>query len=334
MSSAEEKTSELFVSVIIPARGLSDYLRQAVLKTLEISPAVLEIIVLPDASFAEEFAKTRVIATGPLGPAEKRDLAVEQAKGEILAFLDDDAYPSEDWLKNALPYFKDPQIAAVCGPGVTPAEDNIFQKASGWVSASLLGGGGLGFRFLPGKKKEVKDFPSMNFLVRKSDFEAAGGFDSGFWPGEDTKLCLDLTKKLGKKIIYDPKVFVYHHRRPLFKEHLEQNCAYGLHRGYFSKILPETSRKAVYFVPMVFAIFILAIPVLAIFAATMRGFLFSLYFKVIGVYAFLLFLTGARILFKEKNLKIAILTMAGIFLTHIFYGLCFFRGLLVKDLKH
>ena len=112
----------------------------------------------------------------------------------------------------------------MCGPGVTPPNDSVFQKAGGWVSASFLGGGpAASHRFFPRKKREVDDYPSMNFVVRKSDFRAVDGFNSRFWPGEDTKLCLDLTKKLGKKIIYDPEVLVYHHRRSLFVPHLKQN---------------------------------------------------------------------------------------------------------------
>ncbi len=320
------------VSIIIPARDINDYFYQAISKILKIDYQNFEILVLPNKETKAVFEKTRIIPTN-VGPAEKRDLAIEQAKGDILAFLDDDAYPAKDWLKNAVPYFKNPKIAAVCGPGLTPPEDSLQQKASGWVSASVLGGGTLSFRFLPKKKKEVKDFPSMNFLVRKTDFTKVNGFNSRFWPGEDTKLCLDLTKKLAKKIIYDPKVVVYHHRRPLFKEHLEQNCAYGFHRGYFSKILPETSRKLIYFMPMFFAIFVISLPIWIILISSGRVFLLFLYFLVLGLYVLLLLLTGFWVLFRARNLKIALLVMPGIFLTHICYGLCFFRGLFARNIK-
>ncbi len=324
---------EPLVSIVIPARNINNYLRQAILKILELDYKNFEILVLPDEETIVFFEKTKIIPAGKISPAEKRDLALKFIHGEIIAFLDDDAYPAKDWLKNAVSYFKDSQIAAVCGPGITPPEDSLEQKASGWVSASLLGGGGLGFRFLPKRKREVKDFPSMNFLVRKTDFEKVGGFDSSFWPGEDTKLCLDLTKKHGKKIIYDPKILVFHHRRPVFGPHLEQICRYGLHRGYFAKIFPETSRKPLYFAPMVFTIFLIALPIFGVFVTPWRHFLAAVYFWVLSLYALLLAMTGFWVLFKARNLKIATLTMAGIFLTHICYGLCFFRGLLLKNLK-
>ncbi len=320
------------VSIIILTRNFNDYLKQAILKSLEQNYQNFEILVFSEEPFAEVFKNT-VVVQNRARPALRRDLAAKQAKGEILAFLDDDAYPAKDWLKNAVPYFKNTRIAAVCGPGVTPDKDSIRQKASGWISASLLGGGPLGYRFLPKKKREVKDFPSMNFLVRKSSFEKVGGFNSDFWPGEDTKLCLDLTKKLGKKIIYDPKILVYHHRRPVFKAHLEQNCGYGLYRGYFVKILPETSKKPLYFMPLAFTFFVLSLPIFGLFAVNLRQLIFSIYFWVLGPYFLAGAITGAWVFLKEKNLKIGFWTMPGIFLTHICYGLCFLRGLLAPKLK-
>ncbi len=320
------------VSIIIPTRDINDYLRQSISEILKLDYRDFEILVLPDQKTEIVFDKTRIIPTNA-GPAVKRDLAVKEAKGEILAFLDDDAYPARDWLKNATPYFKKANIAAVCGPGITPPEDSPKQKASGWVSASILGGGTLNFRFLAKKKREVKDFPSMNFLVRKTDFNKINGFNSEFWPGEDTKLCLDLTKKLNKKIIYDPRVLVFHHRRPLFKEYLKQNCGYGLYRGYFARILPETSRKLVYFIPMFFAIFVIGLPIWMFFVSSGRSFLFFFYIRTLIFYSLLLLLTAFWVLFRTKSIKIALLTIPGIFLTHICYGLCFFKGLFTKKSK-
>lgn len=319
---------EPLVSIIIPARDINDYLRQAISKILELDYQDFEILVLPDGETKTVFEKTRIIPLNA-GPAEKRDLAAKQAKGEILAFLDDDAYPAQDWLKNAVGCFENLSVVAVCGPGVTPKEDSVWQKASGWVSASFLGGGPARFRFLPIKRREVVDFPSMNFLVRKADFEAVNGFDSNFWPGEDTKFCLDLAGKLGKKIIYDPKVLVYHHRRALFLQHLKQNGNFGLHRGYFARILPETSKKLWYFIPSAFVLFLIFGFVLGLILPPV----FSIYIFILSVYIILLILSAVQVYLKEQDLKISLLLMPGIFLTHIWYGLRFLQGFFLKELK-
>lgn len=264
------------------------------------------------------------------GPAEKRDFAASFAKGRYLAFIDDDAYPSRDWLKNTLPFFDDKNIAAVCGPGITPPQDSILQKVGGSVNSVKIGQGPYTFRFIPEKRMYVDDFPSMNFIVRKNDFVKIGGFDTNFWPGEDTKLCLDITKKLKKKIIYDPTVLVYHHRRPIFKEHLSQIGRYGLHRGYFAKILPETSLRFSYFLPPLFVIGIIMGPL----SFYIDQALFTLYMGIISLYLFAVLFTSFLIFFKEKNLSIALLFIPAIIATHIFYGLKFIQGFIfTKKLK-
>jgi len=197
-------------------------------------------------------------------------MAISYTKGEILAFIDGDAYPAGDWLRNVVKNFIDPEVAAVGGPAVTPPFEPMRQKAGGQVFSSLLISGRFNYRYLPRNRREIDDYPSCNLLVRKSIMQTLGGFDTSVWPGEDTKLCLDITKKLGKKIIYDPKVLVWHHRRPLFLPHLRQVANYALHRGYFVKIYPETSFRPVYFVPTLFLFGIITGAVLSMFFILLR----------------------------------------------------------------
>jgi len=350
------------ISIIIPVKEINDFIREAIPRHLALKYPDFEILILPDHEIGELFGhKVRVIPTFPqTGPADKRDIGAKEALGEILAFIDDDAYPRSDWLKNAVEYFADEKVAAVCGPGVTPPSDSIRQKVSGWVQASQLGGGNYTYRFTPQKKREVDDYPSMNFMVRKKDFEAVGGFDSHFWPGEDTKFCHDLVYKLHKKIIYDPNVLVYHHRRPLFREHLKQIGGYGLHRGHFARVLPKTSRRLSYFIPSLFTLFLLASPAAAFFLSsnqqltinnssqsqvldiTIGPNTFSLTWSRLALlvpslflipYSLFLLLTAAWVYSKEHSLKISLLTIPGIFTTHLWYGFRFIQGFFSRKLK-
>jgi len=316
----ETSSSSPLVSVVIPCRGFNAYLEESISGVLNQKHQNLEILVLSDSPISQSFPRTKVIVAENQGPAEKRDLALEHSQGEFLAFIDDDAFPAFDWLDNALASFSDAQVGAVCGPGVTPPSDSIFQKASGWVFASWLGGGPFSFRFLPQERREVDDFPAMNFIVRRKSFEAVGGFNSSFWPGEDTKLCLDLTRKLEQKIIYDPRVLVFHHRRPLFYQHLEQAGRYGQQRGHFARVLPGNSRKLSYFIPSAFTLFLF------------MGLSLPAYSLVLSLYFFLLCLTVAWVYSQEKNLKISLLVMPGIFLTHVWYGFRFIQGFLFRGL--
>lgn len=321
-------------SVIIPVKAVNNYLRKETIpKILEQTYQNFELIILPDKKSVQKFPKTRIISTSPKnGPAPKRDIGTKNSRGKILAFLDDDAYPSRDWLKNASRYFQksDGQIAAVCGPGVTPPHDNLCQKASGWVWSTWLGAGGAGvYRCVPQKAREVDDFPTFNLLVRRDDFLKVGGFDSHFWPGEDTKICLDLIQKLGKKIIYDPKILVYHHRRPLFNAHLKQIGNYGLHRGHFARILPETSLRLGYLIPVFFTLGLIAGFILSF----IHPFFLVSYLVVIFLYLLLLLKEGFWVFLKERNFYLSLLVVIGIFLTHFWYGLRFIQGYLSKHLK-
>lgn len=309
-------------SIIIPLKKFNAFLDENINALLKGTYQNFEIIVLPDGKEIKKFPKTIVIPTGSVGPAEKRDIGAKIAKGEILAFIDDDAYPSKNWLKNALLHFKNNDVAAVCGPGVTPPSDSIFEKVSGEFSSALIGGGPYAFRFIPQKAREVDDYPSMNFLIKKSDFKKIGGFDTNFWPGEDTKLCLDLTKVYKKKILYHPDVLVYHHRRGIFKKHLLQNGRYGLQRGYFARVLPKTSFRITYFLPafLLFSIFLLPLFFL------ISKILFNLDLILLSLYCFCVLLSSVANFMSKKNIRIATLLAPTIIVTHLFYGIKFMQG--------
>lgn len=318
------------VDIIIPVKQINHYIHESIPEILNLDYEDYGIIILPDTFNGESFPKTKVIPTGCIGPAQKRDLALRYSSADILAFIDDDAYPRRDWLKNGVRHFDDPTIAAVGGPAVTPPDDSFWQRISGAVFLTKIGGG-CPERYWPvGMVREVDDWPSVNLLVRRDVFEKVGGFNSEYWPGEDTKLCLDIIK-MGKKIIYDPDVFVWHHRREGLLRHLKQIGRYGLHRGFFAKKFPETSMRFKYFLPSLFVIFLtIGIPLLY-YGKSLST---MLYFTGIVVYLFALAVAFFQIQNKEKNIAISLISLPYIFLTHVWYGIRFLQGyLFTKNLK-
>lgn len=321
----------LKVSIIIPVLAINDYIRESMPEILKLNYQDFEIIILPNQKATEPWPKTKIIATNVSDAAVKRDIGAKHAHGEILAFIDDDAYPQADWLDKALKHFDNPIVAAVGGPAITPKNSHFFQKVSASVFESYLGSGTTRERYLPiGRSKTVDDWPSVNLLIRKDVFLAIGGFDSTFWPGEDTKLCLEVLK-LNKKIIYDPEVIVYHHRRTNLIRHLQQIGNYGLHRGYFAKVYPQTSLKPFYFLPSLFALYIISFFIMPIFSKTYP---FGMFYALpLGLYFVGLLIDGTISTIRYRNLLIGLPTMTTIFLTHFYYGLRFIQGLLVKKLK-
>jgi len=314
-------------SIIIPVKEINDYIQDFIPINLNQSYKNFEIIILPNQNpennpFKDK--RVKIIPSGNVGPAEKRDLGVKKSAGEIIAFIDDDAYPEKDWLKNSLKFFQNPEIAAVGGPNLTPKESNFFQKVSGEVLASYLVSGPVNFRYKPGKEHVCDDLPSCNFLVRKSIFKKIKGFDTSFWPGEDTKLCLDIINQ-GKKIIYTPELLVYHHRRPTLKGYLKQIFTYAKHRGFFAKRYPKSSLKLSYMIP---SLFVLGL-VFGFFLALSNSFIALIYNSVLLFYFALVFLVSLT----TKKISYILPFMAISFLTHITYGLGILKGLLMSNLK-
>jgi len=313
------------VSIIIPVVKINKYIRESITHVKSMDFKDYEVVVFPDLDTGCKLEKIRVIPTGKIGPAEKRDLAMKYAKGEILAFLDDDAYPDSGWLKNAVRHFNTEKIFAVGGPAITPPTDSFWQRVSGAVFLSKAGGGNPERYWPTGNIREVDDWPSVNLFVKKHIFIKIGGFKSEYWPGEDTKLCLDLIKA-GGKILYDPSVKVWHHRRSGIIKHLKQVGNYGLHRGFFAKRYPENSLKLKYFTPSFFIAFIVASVICVLFFKSIARIMIYGYIAYMSVLLYGLI----DIYRKEKNIVISFFAVIYIVFTHLWYGIRFFEGFLFK----
>jgi len=322
------------ISVVVPFKTFDGYVMECVRNCLSLDYPNFEVILLPDFHLpsdqaALQDARVRVIPTGPVIPPIKRNVAGEKARGEIIAFIDSDAYPRADWLNNAVRYFDKDEIVAVGGPGLTPDSDNLAQKASGEILGSLVGSWRFRSRHQVSSLTECDDLPSANLLVRKAAFLQVKGFDPTYWTGEDTEFCLRIVRVLNKKMLYAPDVVVYHHRRPVFRDHLRQISRYGLHRGYFARKFPETSRRPIYFAPSVLTLIMLGglpLAVLSSYAA-------FLYLAGIFTYFFMCALVGANSALKAHSLKMFGMVVLGTVLTHVSYGLHFLKGLLSRSLS-
>ena len=314
------------ISIIIPCKKSNDFLKECLDHISKLDYENFEVIILPDTlSCISPLVRgrlrggIRIVPTGPIKPGAKRNIGARQAQGEILAFIDDDAYPRHDWLSKAEEYFKDENITAVAGPGVTPAADSFWQQVSGAMYLSWFGGANPD-RFWPGKKKFVTDWPSMNFLIRQKDYLAAGGFDEKYWPGEDSVLCNHLIKA-GKKILYAPEVMVYHNRRENFKKHLSQAGNYK--RGLFVRLRQKNSLKIKYFLPFLFVLFVLGGWLLLFLPRP-----FDLIYLTFWLIYFLAVLTAAlQIFLKTKKPMVALASILYIIPTHLVYGWGFIKGL-------
>lgn len=313
------------VSVIVACPGDSAYLREALTALDAQTYRNFEVIVLPDGeiSLPEYGFELRVIPTGKVRPAEKRNEGIRVTTGSVAAFLDDDAYPVADWLERAVKYFAIPDVGGVGGPGVTPPGDPYMARMSGRVFANVLVSGNYRYRYAGDRVRAcVDDYPSCNLFVRTDVLRRIGGYSTRYWPGEDTILCADVVHGQKTRIVYDPWVVVYHHRRNLFLPHLRQIGRYGLHRGYFAKRFPSTSLRISYFIPALFSLGVVAGAVVAL--CTRNFWVCSIYLGALCIYAAVTFLSSISLLRPLDWL----VTWIGVMATHFWYGVRFATGLL------
>lgn len=314
-------------SVIVACPGDSEVLRRLIEALKAQTYRNFEVIFLPDRLLVrpETNYRFRIIATGAVRPARKRNMGALASNGDVLVFIDDDAYPREDWLATAAARFADPQIHALGGPGLTPPEDPPEAQLSGAIFASPLVSGNFRCRyFIQGPLRRVEDFPSCNLFVRKSAFESIKGFREDFWPGEDTLLCADLQQN-GFSLWYEPRVVVYHHRRKVFAPHLRQVGRYALHRGYFARRIGLNSRRLSYMIPALFVLGLVGgIPLSLLWPC-----LWWVYLPVVGLY---FILTMADALLEAPSIRSIAPFWWGLVATHLWYGVRFIQGVFARKM--
>jgi GT2 family glycosyltransferase len=311
--------SSLRFSIVIPAHRNGPALRRCVEACLRQEYPNFEVVVASDRSLSQMPGEVIPVETGArsdTSPAEKRDAAFKKTSGDVLAFVDDDAYPRPDWLARAAGYFDDPDVQALGGPGVTPPGSSWPERVGGAVYESPAGSAFLRYRFLPLSPRRVTDYPAYNLFVRREALETVGGWGTAFYGGEDTVLCLKLAEA-GWPVHYAPDVLVFHHRRPVLAAHLRQVANVGRHRGYFVRAFPATSRRALYALP---ALAPAALLLTALGLRRHRGLGLSVAATVYGLVA------GESL--RRHPPSVALATPFVAAAHHVAYGTAFVRGLL------
>jgi glycosyltransferase involved in cell wall biosynthesis len=300
------------VSVVIPLRTEGPLLRECLAHLARQTYRNFDIYVVPDAPLTLGDARVRIIPSGSVLPNRKRQIAAEASTSEILAFIDDDAYPDPNWLANAVRHFADPNVVGAGGPAITATDDEPRKRASGAIFSSGLVTATTRHRYVAEAQRDVEALASCNLLVRRAAFLRDAEASVRYWPGEDILLCMFAARD-GARIVYDPTALVYHHRRAVFAGHLKQVWAYGRFRGFFLRRLSASRSDAAYAVP---AAFVLGHGLL-LGALGQRRWRFAAGF-IIGLYAALVAWEAARAARTAR--ADSLLVAVGIYLTHLTYG--------------
>jgi cellulose synthase/poly-beta-1,6-N-acetylglucosamine synthase-like glycosyltransferase len=315
------------VSIVIPSYKSRENLKHCLEHCLELDYDNFEIIVAGTIDPLMSSANIIWLHVSDESQGCKRNAAIAKATGEICAFIDDDAFPRRDWLRNSAKYFEDPSIAAVSGPGIPPNDESLMERGSSAVLASYLGTGPARCRYTPCKKKLVYDAaPAYNLLVRRDLLVKIDGFPTGIRAAEDMILSAKIRNQ-GKRILYANDVIVYHKRRPLFTSLVCQIGNYAFHRGFLSKKHKELRNLIFVLFPGV----ALAVLVAILFLFSRFSFFTLLLVGLLGLtYLVASFASG---LLASRSCIVAVLVMFGIPVIHLAYVVQFFRGLVTRQLN-
>lgn len=183
-----------------------------------------EIIVVDDgstdhtASLVSQYAVT-LIQTENHGLSSARNTGANAATGEIVAYIDDDAWPDPHWLRYLALAFNSGEHAGVGGPNIAPPTDG------GTADAVANSPGGPIHVLLTDDVAE--HIPGCNMAFRRLALLAVGGFDPEFRvAGDDVDLCWRI-QEAGGILGFTPAAMVWHHRRPSTRAYLKQQWGYG-----------------------------------------------------------------------------------------------------------
>jgi O-antigen biosynthesis protein len=195
-----------------------------------------EVVVVNDGSTDEtaRIARTYgfpVITVGNGGLSKARNLGMRAATGEIVAYIDDDAYPDPDWLRYLAVTFMGGTDAAVGGPNLAPPGDGAVAEAVAHAPG--------GPTHVLVTDREAEHIPGCNMAFRKDVLEELGGFDPRFRvAGDDVDLCWRLQDR-GWTIGFSPAAVVWHHRRNSIRAYWRQQRGYGRAEALLERKWPE-----------------------------------------------------------------------------------------------
>ena len=226
------------ITVIIPTYRRPESLKQCLrglAKQARLADEVLLIVRGGDKA-TRNFLKTldrqklslRVSTVAVRGIASARNVGLDEAKGDIIVFIDDDAVPRTDWLARLEKYYlADPKIGGVGGRDFIYQNGKLQKGAKKIVGKIQWWGRTVGNHHLGvGKPREVDILKGVNMSYRKEAI-ADIRFDrrllgSSVHPGHEIDFCCYIKSK-GYKLIYDPEVSVDHYIAERIDEEYKRN---------------------------------------------------------------------------------------------------------------
>ena len=287
-----------------------------------------EIILVADRTLALEPAENTVVVTfDSPNPAAKRNAGAQRARGDILAFIDDDGRARRDWIENGLEFLsRFPGAAGTGGPRVLPEGASFLQKATDIIAHSAFFGNGHGNWVEMQVRNKVPHgmINSCNYFIRREIFLELGGYNEAIgYGGEDTEFIYRAVCEGGCLFAYTWDLIVYHPPRSLGWELIKQRFRYRAQNGKMLWVHP-----GLYLSRWTFSIGLFGITAFLI-ASLLYPIIFPIGLGVYLIFAFLFSLPYAR-----YDPRFAIVLPLAFFIHHVIYYLAIWKGILSGIFNH
>jgi glycosyltransferase involved in cell wall biosynthesis len=206
------------VTIAICTRNRPDDLNTCLNAISRLNPRPDEILVVDNSEgdrATEEVTRdrgVRYVVEPAAGLSRARNRALAESRCEIVAYMDDDALPSEDWLEQILAPFDDSQVASVSGPVFAPGVPrnaapapvrSLTNHDPQWFEIATFGGMGWG----------------SNMALRRSVYSTWKGFDVRLGKGAPLRIAEESHAfasllALGYRAAFVPAAVIYHPVKP------------------------------------------------------------------------------------------------------------------------
>ena len=223
--------SGIIVTVVVPTYCRPQQLRSC-LEALaaQTFPEPWEVVVVDDGSPqpftasdmpAADRCALRVIRQENAGPAAARNRGVREARGEFVAFTDDDCRPEPGWLGTLVDAVRQRPGALVGGTTFNGLTDELFASTSQLIVD-------LVYEHFNARPDDAYFLASNNIICTRERLLSMGGFDEGYprAGGEDRDLC-DRWRRLDWPIVWEQAAHVEHRHSQSLRTFLDLHFRYG-----------------------------------------------------------------------------------------------------------
>jgi glycosyltransferase involved in cell wall biosynthesis len=224
------------ITVVVATYNGSRTLRETLEGLMRLNYPDYEVIVVNDGStdttpqIAGEFA-VKLISTPNLGLSNARNIGWTSATGEIVAYIDDDAWPDPHWLQYLAYRFITGDWVGVGGPNIAPHGDGPIADLRRQRPRRSCARAAL--------DTEAEHIPGCNMAFRREALAAIGGFDVRYRAaGDDVDVCWRLQER-GGRIGFHAAAMDWHHRRNSIAMYWRQQKGYGKAEALLEEKWPE-----------------------------------------------------------------------------------------------